>query len=138
MGQWWGISSPIFNFPSQSRKEFRGVGKKVREAGVFGATVIIVRVPSIKIPDFFAQHRPERDMHRIQNNHTFILGVVASYPNKRFFHKGLISLLRCIRLCKFQNCITQQFRDRRKRKNIETGNYQLIFFLLGVERVFRY
>ena len=28
-------------------------------------TVIIVRVPSIKIPFFLAQHRPERDRHRI-------------------------------------------------------------------------
>ena len=28
-------------------------------------TVIIVRVPSIKIPVLFAQRRPERDRHRI-------------------------------------------------------------------------
>ena len=28
-------------------------------------TVIIVRVPSIRIPIFFAQRRPERDRHRI-------------------------------------------------------------------------
>ena len=38
-------------------------------------TVIIVRVPSIKIPFFFAQHTTERDRHRIQNNHPFILEV---------------------------------------------------------------
>ena len=36
------------------------------------STFFIVRVP-IKIPFFFAQHRPERDRHRIQNNHPFIL-----------------------------------------------------------------
>ena len=29
------------------------------------STVIIVRVPSIEIPVFFAWHRPERDRHRI-------------------------------------------------------------------------
>ena len=28
-----------------------------------GSTVIIVRVPSIEKPVFFAQHRPERDRH---------------------------------------------------------------------------
>ena len=28
-------------------------------------TVIIVRVPSIKMPVFFSQHRPERDRHCI-------------------------------------------------------------------------
>ena len=37
------------------------------------ATVTIVRVPSIKIPVFLAQHRPERDRYRILNNHPFIL-----------------------------------------------------------------
>ena len=37
------------------------------------STVIIVRVPSKKIPVFIVQHRPERDRHSILNNHTFIL-----------------------------------------------------------------
>ena len=35
--------------------------------------VIIVRVPSIKIPVFFAQLRPEIEWHRIYNNHPFFL-----------------------------------------------------------------
>ena len=34
---------------------------------------IIVKVPSIKLPVFLAQHRPERDRHCIKNNHPFIL-----------------------------------------------------------------
>ena len=38
------------------------------------STVIIVRVPSIKIPVLFAQRRPGRDRHRIKNNHPYILG----------------------------------------------------------------
>ena len=46
--------------------------KKERERKYY-PTVIILRVPSIKIPDFFAQHRPERDRHRLQNNQPFIL-----------------------------------------------------------------
>ena len=41
-------------------------------------TVIIVRVPSIKMPVFFSQHRPERDRHLIKNNHPFILEVNSS------------------------------------------------------------
>ena len=36
--------------------------------------VIIVRVPSIKLPVFLAQPRPKGDRHRIQSNHPFILG----------------------------------------------------------------
>ena len=37
------------------------------------STVIIGWVPSLKIPVFLAQHRPERDSYRIENNHPFIL-----------------------------------------------------------------
>ena len=32
---------------------------------VYYPTVYILRLPSIKIPNFFAQHRPERDRHSI-------------------------------------------------------------------------
>ena len=39
----------------------------------FEPTIIIVRVPSIKIMVSFAQHRPKRDRHRIKNYHPFIL-----------------------------------------------------------------
>ena len=40
--------------------------------------VIILRVPSIKIPVFFAHHTPEKDRHRILRlNHPFILDLTA-------------------------------------------------------------
>ena len=32
---------------------------------IYYPMVIILRVPGIKIPDLFAQHRPERDRHNI-------------------------------------------------------------------------
>ena len=43
------------------------------------STVISVRVPSIKIPVFFAHRRPERDRHRIYNNYPYILGLTIDF-----------------------------------------------------------
>ena len=39
--------------------------KELTSKKLYESTVISVRVPIIKIPVFFASHRPERDRHRI-------------------------------------------------------------------------
>ena len=46
------------------KREIKGEKERERER-VYYPTVIILSVPSTKIPDFFAQHRPERDRHSI-------------------------------------------------------------------------
>jgi hypothetical protein len=48
-----------------AREKDREIERKRERIYIYHPTVIILRVPSIKIPDFFAQHRPERDRHSI-------------------------------------------------------------------------
>ena len=49
----------------REREKARERVRKREKERAYYPSVIILRVPSINIPDFVAQHRPERDRHII-------------------------------------------------------------------------
>ena len=97
--------------------QFQFIGEHIQA----GAVSIYRRAYSsrgISCPLFILPSLNRQEFRGVEKNvheATVITVRVASAPTKRFFHQGHIPLLRCIRLCKFQNDITQKFRDRRKR-----------------------
>ena len=85
--------------------------KKERERDIYHPTVIILRVPNIKIPDFFAQHRPERERHHIQNEHPFILDIMTQNYQE-----------------KLSGDITRRYYQEKLSREIITRNYLLVYY----------